>query len=167
MESSEISANSKICGERWIPNAHGTAEEGMKGLVILSECSSWSEDFLVDSRAISGLVVVPNLWDLVPDNLRWSWCNNNNRNKVHSRSFQNHPCAVLGKVLFHKTSLVPRSWRPLLQRTWPFEVGYVGRVMQGGDGDVEREERGMGLSLSIQSCFFWVFHLCEWVKGEL
>ena len=58
-------------------------------------------------------------------------------------------------------SLVPKSWRPLLQRTWPFEVGYVDRVMPEGDGDVEREERGLGLSLSIQSCLFWVFHLCE------
>ena len=38
---------------------------------------------------------VPSLWDLVPDNLRCSWCNNN-RNKVHNKckaleSFQNHP----------------------------------------------------------------------------
>ena len=102
MESSEISANSKNCGEGWIPNAHGSAEKGMKGLVILSECSSWSEHFLVDSRAISGLAVVPNLWDIMPDDLRWRWCNNN-RNKVHSRSFQNHPRAVRGKVVFHKT----------------------------------------------------------------
>ena len=27
---------------------------------------------------------LPNLWDLTPDDLMWSWCNNN-RNKVHSR----------------------------------------------------------------------------------
>jgi len=27
---------------------------------------------------------VPNLWDLMPDDLRWSWCNNN-RNKAHNK----------------------------------------------------------------------------------
>ena len=26
---------------------------------------------------------VPNLWDLMPDDLRWSWYNNNS-NKVHN-----------------------------------------------------------------------------------
>ena len=38
---------------------------------------------------------VPNLWDLMPDDLRWSWPNNN-RNKMHKKcnaleSSQNHP----------------------------------------------------------------------------
>ena len=27
---------------------------------------------------------VPNLWDLMPDGLRWSWCSNN-RNKMHNK----------------------------------------------------------------------------------
>ena len=27
---------------------------------------------------------VPNLWDLMPDDLKWSWCNNN-RNKLHDK----------------------------------------------------------------------------------
>ena len=38
---------------------------------------------------------VPNLWDLMPDNLRWRWCDNNG-NKVHNECnalepFRNHP----------------------------------------------------------------------------
>ena len=131
-----------------------------------SQWMQFMEYILVDSWAISGLAVVPNLWDLMLDDLRWRWCNSN-RNKVHSRSFQNYPLAVHGKVVFHKTGPWCQSWRPLLQRTWPFEVGYVDRVMPGGDDYVSREERGMGLSLFIQRCFSWVFHLCKWVKGEL
>ena len=67
-----------------------------------SQWMQFMEYILVDSWAISGLAVVPNLWDLMPDDLRWRWCNNN-RNKVHSRSFQNYPLAVHGKVVFHKT----------------------------------------------------------------
>ena len=47
-------------------------------------------NWLTDSRA-----GIPNLWDLVPHDLRWSWCNNN-RNKVHNEghapeSSPNHP----------------------------------------------------------------------------
>ena len=33
---------------------------------------------------------VPNLWDLMPDALRWSWCHNN-RNKAHKVRCLNHP----------------------------------------------------------------------------
>ena len=27
---------------------------------------------------------IPNLWELMPDELKWSWCNND-RNKVHNK----------------------------------------------------------------------------------
>ena len=54
---------------------------------------------------------IPNLWDLMPDDLRWSWCNN----KMHSKrnapeSSPNHPpTLVRGKIVFHKVShLVPK-----------------------------------------------------------
>ena len=57
---------------------------------------------------------IPNLWDLMPDDLRWSWWNKN-RNKVLNKchaleSSWNHPTppshtlAVCGKTVFHKTS---------------------------------------------------------------
>ena len=51
---------------------------------------------------------VPNLWDLVLDGLRWSWCNNN-RNKVHNKcnvleSSWNHPLTPIhANIVFHKT----------------------------------------------------------------
>ena len=60
------------------------------------------------------LTGVPNIWDLMPDDLRWSWCNKN-RNKVHSKrntleSSQNHPHhPVHGEIVFHKNqSLSPK-----------------------------------------------------------
>ena len=59
---------------------------------------------------------VPNLWDLMSDDLKWSWCNNN-RNKVHNRcnafeSVQKHPPALVhGKTVFHKTG-------PCCQKGW-------------------------------------------------
>ena len=47
------------------------------------------------NRLIFSNPQVPNLRDLMPDDLRWSWCNNN-RNKVHNKyhvleSSWNHP----------------------------------------------------------------------------
>ena len=49
---------------------------------------------------------VPNLKDLMPDYLRWSWCNNK-RNKVHDKhneleSFQNPPTPYVEKLSFPK-----------------------------------------------------------------
>ena len=49
---------------------------------------------------------VPNLQDLMPDDLRWSWCNNNG-NKVHNKfdaleSSQNHPPPSVEKFSFMK-----------------------------------------------------------------
>ena len=46
-------------------------------------------------RNLSNKSGVPNLWDLMPDDLRWSW-GNNHRNKVHGKcnaleSSWNHP----------------------------------------------------------------------------
>ena len=54
---------------------------------------------------------IPNLQDLMPNDLRWSWCNNN-RNKMHNKcnvleSPQNHSSLtqLKGKNVFHETSL--------------------------------------------------------------
>ena len=52
---------------------------------------------------------VPSLWDLMPDDLRWSWCNNNDRNKVHNKcvleSSQIHPHSQgHGKTVCYKSS---------------------------------------------------------------
>ena len=40
--------------------------------------------FLFSLIPLSCNTGIPNLWDLMPDDLRWSWCNNN-RNKVHNK----------------------------------------------------------------------------------
>ena len=57
----------------------------------------------------------------MPDDLRWSWCNN--RNKVHSKynaleAFWNHHHPLVhGKIVFHETrSCCHRAWGPLLYR---------------------------------------------------
>ena len=53
-------------------------------------------------------VLNPNLRDLMPDDLRWSW-HHNNRNKVHNKchvleSSPDHPpWRVHGKIVLHKT----------------------------------------------------------------
>ena len=60
---------------------------------------------------------VPNLQDLMPDDLRWSWCDNN---KVHNKcnviaSFPNHPSTphLWKYCLPCNRSLVPKCWEPL------------------------------------------------------
>ena len=85
---------------------------------------------------------VPSLWNLLPDDLRWSWYNKD-RNKVPNKwnvleSFQNLPPAptatlVQGKIVYHETgawcqnacrplfwtmqlrTTVDRSWAPQFQ----------------------------------------------------
>ena len=58
----------------------------------------------------SSSAVVPNLLDLMPDDLRWNWCNNN-RNKVHSKcnSFElilkPSPFSVCRNIVFHEIDL--------------------------------------------------------------
>ena len=67
--------------------------------------------FIGFHRSLSGFLRagVPNLWTLMPNDLRWSLCNNN-RNKGHNKCnmmelYGNHlPSAVCGKTIFHKTS---------------------------------------------------------------
>ena len=39
---------------------------------------------LTHKRSLSSHSVVPSLWDPVPEDLRWSWCNNN-RNKARNK----------------------------------------------------------------------------------
>ena len=56
-------------------------------------------------------VGIPTLWDLMPEDLRWSWCHNN-RNQVHNQcnvleSSQHHPkpppSSICGKTVLHET----------------------------------------------------------------
>ena len=72
---------------------------------------------------------LPNLWDLMPDDLRWGWCNNN-RNKVHNKcnalqSSRNHPPAhppatwVHGKIVLYGTGpWWPKGWGTAGLRNW-------------------------------------------------
>jgi len=61
---------------------------------------------------------VPNLQDLMPNDLRWSWCNN--RSKVHNKrnaleSSENHPLnLVCGEIAFHEISPWCQKGRGLL-----------------------------------------------------
>ena len=65
---------------------------------------------------------VPSPWDLMPDDLRWSWCNNN-RNKVHNKckvlesSWNISPIPNCGKIVFQETSSwCKKVWGLLHQR---------------------------------------------------
>ena len=55
---------------------------------------------------ISSNPQVPNLQDLMPDDPRWSWCNNNNRNKVHNK--------YNGTILKPTPLLNPGPWKNYL-----------------------------------------------------
>ena len=63
----------------------------------------------------------------MPDALRRSWCNNNNRNKVHNKCYvlkssPNHPSLqVHGKIVFHETSLCAKK----IGDHWPVPKGLV------------------------------------------
>ena len=83
--------------------------------------SSWRHQFWCPPSSNSG---VPNLWDLRPDYLKWSWCNNN-RNKVHNKcnvleSPQKHSFPQsLGKFSSWNWSLVPkRSGTAVSSSSW-------------------------------------------------
>ena len=72
--------------------------------------SLMSSSSFYDILRILHIAWVPSLWDLIPDDLRWSFTfiHNNNRNKVHNKcnaleSFWNLPPEVHGKIVFHKT----------------------------------------------------------------
>ena len=67
----------------------------------------WTVPFLIAG--------VPSLQDLMPDDLRWNWCNNN-RNKVHNKCYtlessrnhpHSHPAAALSMEKLSSTKLVP------------------------------------------------------------
>ena len=52
---------------------------------------------------------VPNLWDLMPDDLRWSWCNKEHNKCNVLESSPNHPHHTHGKTVFHETG--PWCWK--------------------------------------------------------
>ena len=64
---------------------------------------------------------VPNLQDLMPNDQRWNWCNNNRDectiNVIHLNHPQTIPLApVCGKIVFHKTGpWCQKDWGLLLQ----------------------------------------------------
>ena len=66
---------------------------------------------------------VPNLWELMPDALRWSWCHNERNKCTRKVSCSSHhetisPFLVPGKIVFHKTDakkVGDRCFRQCLQ----------------------------------------------------
>ena len=70
---------------------------------------SWATDWHFTYMSESPNTGVPNLWELMPDDLRWNWCNNN-RNKVHNK------WNVLESSLKHLPPPSPR--KNCLQRSW-------------------------------------------------
>lgn len=110
---------------------------------ILSLCTRSLVSIAYDPNKTNGNTTNPpiyprqeikQLWDLTPDDLRWSWCNNN-RNKLHNKcnvleSSRNHPSLSLlhrphptpplppapihGKIVFHGTG----SWFKMVGDHW-------------------------------------------------
>ena len=82
------------------------------------------------------------LQNLMPDDLRWSWCNNK-RNKVHNKcnaleSSQKHatppPTPVCGKIVSHETGpwcqkcrgpLISGSWVSLGNQVWLSKLKWI------------------------------------------
>ena len=80
-----------------------------KNQTIAEEVSEWTNE-----RNGMG---VPNLWDLMPDDLRHSWCNNN-RNKVHNK----------GNVLQSSWNHLPHPsvWKYCLPQNWSLIAKMLG-----------------------------------------
>ena len=91
--------NIKVTGPLWRHLPISEMEPGFPGpparpirpvlqqLECKLECAVSSESY-IKSVTMEGITLragVPSLWDLMSDDLRWSWCNNNNRNKVYNK----------------------------------------------------------------------------------
>ena len=90
---------------RWRRNGQRRTWPSKRGLHHEGPCLSQKQDEISSCR--SG---VPSLRDLMPKDMRKSWCDNH-RNNMHNKwnvleSFQNHPSLthICGKIVFHKTS---------------------------------------------------------------
>ena len=95
----------------WLLNTISTLKYSLDEWLILGlgqRSRRWAWNILLFHKA-----GVPKLWDLMPDGLRWSWCNYN-RNKVHNKchvleSSPNHPHPPWKSCLPWKWSLVPKE----------------------------------------------------------
>ena len=94
---------------------------------------------------------IPNLWELMPDELKWSWCNND-RNRVHNacnsvESSRNHPLPPpqsMEKIVFHKTSpWCRKGWGPLV----------CSDVIVQEENTVRQDRRAIG-SRHLESYYF-------------
>ena len=91
--------------------------------------------------AYNGIISSPgirNLQDWMPDDLRWSW-HNNNRNKVHNKynMLKSSPSLVRRKTVFHETS----SW---CQKCWGLLI-ILGKIMFNCKHYIQK--------ICISSCF--------------
>ena len=118
----------------WVPSSLSNLL-GMGNRTDSSQLSRPSSSFPTDSSKFPGYLgckaEVPYLQDLMPNDLRWSWCKNN-KNKVHNKcneleSFWNHPPPQpMEKLSSTKQSAVLKlgdcccttQWL----RTWAFEL---------------------------------------------
>lgn len=81
--------------------------------VTVCLCSSQTQSFIPPPTAWQPPVCsssgVPNLWDSMPDDLRWSW--RNNRNKVHNKRIM---------LESSETILLPSPWKICLSAAGPW-----------------------------------------------
>ena len=80
-------------------------------------------------RGVSIRTGVPNPWDLMPNDLRWSWCNNNRIkctiNVIHLNRPQTipPPTLVYGKIVFHETDAwCQKGWGHWIRRPLRFPL---------------------------------------------
>ena len=109
----------------------------------------------------------------MPDDLRSSWCNNNNRNKVGNKcnvleSSPNHPSSpVCGKTVFHKIGAwFERGWGQLEQRSQGFishepvtksivtrtKIDYMRGRSKGAEPPAAQRAKGQGLCVCVPVC---------------
>ena len=97
---------------------------------------------------------LPSLGDLMPDDLRWSWCNNNSRNKAHNKykaleSSQNHPPTLIhGNIVFKESG--PWCRKGSGQLLWETAVSgpFASHISQVGWGKRGSRERAWKLPVS-------------------
>ena len=88
---------------------------------------------------------VPSLWDLMPDDLRWSWCNNS-RNQGHKKcnvleSSWNHPSPPWG------------LWKNFLPQNWSLVPKEVGKCHYKEGTQIDKNgQRTQGVSYQKTEC---------------
>ena len=166
---SDISYDTVTCYKRTSRDKNKQKEiacgDTMRGSGLMFAIKGWHFHVCMEGALVQRCPQLRWVWDLMPDDLRWSWCKNN-RNKVHDKcnvleSSWNHPLPSLWKnSLLRDQPLMPKR----LQTDAPVNPASDGADRHGsslakitlkahGAGVLEREYSFANFYLFLQFFF--------------